>query len=133
MPLNTTKRSEIRKFGLIAFLFFGCLCAIGIWREKAIIVYFFGAMSLLGMGLILFPSPLRPLYEGWLQIAHFIGRLVTILVLTLAYYLVMTPSALIKWLFGGRPIAVKPDNTASSYWVDRTEPGQPKERFLKRY
>jgi hypothetical protein len=133
MTLNTTKRSEIRKFGLVAFLFFGCLGAIGIWREKAIIAYFFCALSLLGMGLILFPSPLRPLYDGWLKIAHLIGRTVTTLMLTLAYYLVITPSALIKRLFGGRPLPLKPTNTTSSYWVDRSEPCQPKERFLKRY
>ena len=133
MTLKATKRSEIRKFGLIAFLFFGCLGVIGIWREKAIIAYFFSALSLLGMGLMLFPSPLRPLYEGWLKIAHFVGSIVTTLILTLAYYLVITPSALIKRVFGGRPLPMAPNKTASSYWVDRSEPGQPKERFLKRY
>jgi hypothetical protein len=133
MTLNTAKRSEIRKFGLIAFLFFGCLGAIGIWREKAIITYFFCALSLLGMGLILFPVPLSPLYKGWLKIAHLIGKTVTTLILTLAYYLVITPSALIKRVFGGRPLAMAPSKTATSYWVARSEPGQPKERFSKRY
>jgi hypothetical protein len=57
----------------------------------------------------------------------------TVLILSLAYYLVITPSALIKRLSGGAPIPVKPDKEALSYWVDRSEPAQPKERFLKRY
>ena len=48
------------------------------------------------------------------------------MILTLAYFLVITPSALIKLLFGGRPLPVKPDKKASSYWVDRTEGVQPK-------
>jgi hypothetical protein len=62
-----------------------------------------------------------------------LARVVSTLILTLAYYLVLTPSALIKQLFGGRPLPVKPDKTVSTYWIDRTEPAQPKERFLKRY
>jgi len=87
----------------------------------------------MGLGFILSPLRLRPLYSGWMKIAHLVGRIVTALVLTLAYYLVITPSALIKSVFGGRPLPLKPDTRVSSYWVARTEPVQPKERFLKRY
>jgi hypothetical protein len=133
MADDSTKTREIRKFGLIAFFFFGCLFAIGIWREKVIVTGFFGALSLLGIGFVLIPAPLRPLYEGWLRIAHFIGRLITTLILALSYYLVITPSALLKRLFGGRPLPVKPDKKAATYWVDRSEPAQPKDRFIKRY
>jgi hypothetical protein len=131
--LSAPKRSEIRKFGLIAFLFFGCLSAIGIWRVKVIIPYFFAALSVLGMGLIIIPSPLRPLYEAWLKVAHFLGRIITSLILAVTYYLVITPAALLKRFFSGRPLPLKPHKEASSYWVSRTEPAQPKERFLRRY
>jgi len=79
------------------------------------------------------PSRLKGVYTTWLTIAHFLGTIVTALVLALAYYGVITPSALIKRLFGGRPLPVKPDKKVSSYWVARSEPAQPKERFLKRY
>lgn len=95
--------------------------------------YLFGFLSTLGVGFVLIPSQLRPVYLAWLKIAHLLGRTVTTLVLALAYYTVITPSALIKRLFGGRPIAVKPDREVSSYWVERSEPAQPKERFLKRF
>jgi len=124
---------EIRKFGLIALIFFGCLCAIGIWVKKPVPIYLFGCLSLLGLAFILVPGPLRPVHAGWLKIAHFIGRAITALVLILAYYLVITPTAFIKRLFGGRPLPVSPDKTASTYWVERSEPVQPKERFIKRY
>ena len=123
----------IRKFGLIAFLFFGALCALGLWMKKPLPIYLFGFLSVLGFGFILLPTQLRPVYAAWLRIAHFIGKIVTTLILTLMYYLVITPAALIKRLFGGRPLPVKPDKKATSYWVTRTEPVQPKERFLKRY
>lgn len=133
MIWNSINSREIRRFGLIALIFFGCLCALGLWVKKPLPVYLFGSLSMLGIGFILVPSRLKHVYVAWLKIAHFLGRLVTALMLTVAYYLVITPSALIKWLFGGRPLPVKPNKNASSYWVPRAEPAQPKERFIKRY
>lgn len=133
MNSNLTESKEIQKFGVIAFFFFGFLCALGILYNKFLPIYLFGSLSILGLGFILIPSPLRPIYSVWLKIAYFIGRIITVLILTFAYYLIITPSAMIKRLFGGRPLPVKPDNKVSSYWVGRIEPAQPKERFLKRY
>ena len=72
-------------------------------------------------------------HATWLKITRFLSRIVITLILTIVYYLVLTPVALIKYLFGGRPLPVKPDKNTSSYWVARDEPEQPKERFLKRY
>ena len=133
MSSNSTEPKQIRKFGLLAFLLFGSLCALGVWRERPIPIILFGFLSILGLGFISAPSYLRPVYGVWIRAAHFLGKMVNLLVLALAYYLVITPSALVKRLFGGRPIPLKPDKKAVSYWVAREEPLQPEERFLKRY
>ena len=133
MSLNSTDTKQIRNFGLIALIFFGCLCALGIWMEKRIPIYVFGTLSALGLGFILFPHRLRPAFDVWLKFAHFLGRVVTTLILTLAYYLVITPAALIKRIFGGTPLPVRPDKNVSSYWVTRKEAVQSKEQFLKRF
>ena len=82
---------------------------------------------------MLFPYRSRHVHAGWLKCAHLIGRAVNVLMLTLAYFLVITPSAWLKRLFGGRPLPVRPDRKASSYWVEREEAAQPRERFLKRF
>jgi hypothetical protein len=87
----------------------------------------------LGFGFILLPSQLRPVYALWIKFAHLIGKVITVFILILAYYLVITPSALLKRVFGGAPLPAKPDKKASSYWVTRSEPVQPLERFIKRY
>ncbi|MFC1823764.1 hypothetical protein ACFL9T_13720 [Thermodesulfobacteriota bacterium] len=129
----STEKKDIRKFGAIAFFFFGVICVIGFWRQKVIITYVFGTLSVLGIGFMLLPKNLKPVYVAWMKIAHIIGLVITTLTLTLAYYLVITPSALIKRIFGGRPIPLSPDKKCSTYWVDRTEPVQPKERFIKRF
>ena len=129
----STDTREIRKFGTIALIFFGLLCGLGLYLDKTLPVYLFGFLAALGVGFVLLPARLRPVYAGWLKVAHFLGKVVTLMILTLAYYLVITPSALIKRLFSGRPLPVRPDRNVSSYWVPRAEPAQPKERFIKRY
>jgi hypothetical protein len=133
VSLNSTDTKETRKFGLIALIFFGCLWAAGIWFEKSLPTYFFGTLSALGLGFVLFPHKLRPVFVAWLKIAHFLGSVVTTLILTLAYYLVITPAAFVKRIFGGTPLPIKPDKNVSSYWVTRKEAVQSKEQFLKRF
>ena len=133
MSSNSIDTREIRKFGVIAFFFFGCLAIIGIWTKKPLPTYLFGFLSLLGMSFVLIPSKTKPVYSLWLRIAHFLGRVVTTVILTLAYYLVITPAALIKRILGGAPLPIKPDKNCPSYWVTREEPAQPKERFFKRF
>jgi len=88
--LNLTDKKKIRRFGIIAFLLFGCLSLLGIWRGKAIPTYLFGFLFLIGLGFICVPGPMKPIYESWLNIAHFIGRIITAFFLILAYYLVIT-------------------------------------------
>ena len=129
----STDIKDIRKFGIIALLFFGILCAVGIWRQKPVPIYLFGFLSCLGLGLILISEILRPVHQAWLKIAHFIGQVITTLMLAIAYYVVITPAALLKRLFGGRPLPLSTDPDASTYWVSRDEPAQPKERFYKRF
>lgn len=133
MTSSSTDMRETRKFGVVAFLFFGALCVVALWREKVFMAGLFGTLSALGLGFMLFPGPLRPVHDLWLKVAHFIGRVFTALVLALAYYLVITPFGLAKKLFGGAPLPTGPDPSASTYWVSRLEPAQPKERFTKRY
>jgi hypothetical protein len=133
MNSSSTDPREVRRFGLIAVLFFGALAGIGLWRAKWILAAFFGTLSTVGFICLLLPGPATPLFRAWMAVAHRIGVAVTTVVLTLAYYLVITPAGLIKRLFGGRPLPMRPDPEQDSYWQPRTEAAQGRERFSKRY
>ena len=130
---NRTNSKDIRRFGIIAFIFFGLLCFIGVWRHKPVPIYLFGTLSILGLGFILMPCQLKPVYSTWLKTSHFIGKIITSLMLILAYYIIITPAGLLKRIFSGSPLPLVPDKEAGSYWIKRPEPIQPKERFIKRY
>lgn len=133
MDSNSTDTREIRRFGLVAFVVFGVLCAVGVWRQKPVPICLFGLLWFLGTCFLLFPNRARHVYAGWMKCAHLLGRIVTVLVLTLAYFLVITPAAWMKRLLGGRPLPVRPDRRVSSYWVERKEAVAPRDRFLKRF
>jgi len=113
VSLNSTDTKAIRKFGLIALIFFGCLSALGLWKEKSLPFYLFGLLSAMGIGFLMIPNTLKPVYVGWFKTAQFIGRVFTILVLTLAYYCALFPTALIKRLL----LCTPPDCThKATFW-----------------
>jgi len=133
MNSSSIDKQDIRRFGLIALVFFGALAGVAFWRDKTAMFIFFGILSLTGMCCLILPGPMTPFYRGWMRVAHKIGLTLTAIMLTIAFYGVITPAAWLKRLFGGRPLPMTPDPGKSSYWVDRTEPAQPKERFFRRY
>jgi len=88
---------------------------------------------ILSISLFLFPNRLRYIYIGWIWLTQKIQFLFTIIMLTLAYYLVITPAGILKRIISGSPIPMRQDRNAKSYWVEREECLQSKERFKKRY
>lgn len=134
MKRNQPESREIRKFGLIGFIFFGCISAIGIWMKNPLPAYFFGLLSAMGLCFLAIPSQMKPVYVVWRKFGDFLARVVTISILTLSYYLVITPAGLLKRLMGGRPLPLRPDKNIESYWVAHPELTKTKkERFLKRF
>lgn len=61
---------------------------------------------------------LRKLLNRWLAFAGVIGRINTLLLLTLLYILVLTPVGILSRLLGKNPIAQPVDG---SMWVERKE------------
>lgn len=133
MNSSSTDRAEIRKFGAAALVFFGLLTGAAFGRQKTGTAVFFALPAFLGAGFVLLPGTLAPLYRLWRRLARRIGAGITLLMLTLAYYLVVTPFALVMRLLGRRPLPLRPKPNQASYWVVRSEPAQPKARFEKRF
>jgi hypothetical protein len=133
MTSSSTNTTQTRRFGVVAFVFFGCIAALGLYTGRAVPAYLFGFLSMVGLSFILFPRQLRFVHNPWLRIAYHLGRIVTVAMLSLVYYLVITPAGFLKRMIGGTPVPVKFKKEAASYWVVRAESAQPKERFIKRY
>lgn len=72
---------------------------------------------------------LRPLYRVWMGLALVIGAIVSTVLLSVIYYLLMTPIGLLMRLFGKDPMSRNIDPSAKSYWVVREKESNIKERL----
>jgi len=77
------------------------------------------------------PLVLGPVHTAWMTVALALGWVVSRTILTLVFFLVVTPLALVARLAGKRFLDLGPDRGATTYWV-RRPPGRPV-RYEKMY
>jgi hypothetical protein len=121
-----TGRGELGKFGLtIGGVFLG----LGLWflyRHKAHYPYFlYSGLLLLVLGLAV-PRSLKPVYIGWMALGFCLGLIVSTILLTVFFYLVVTPIGLAARCAGKDFLQRKWDAKATTYWLPRKR-AKPKE------
>jgi hypothetical protein len=72
-----------------------------------------------------FPALLSPLEWAWMKLASALGWVTTRLFLTLFFYLVLTPVALVLRLLGKDPIDRRIARDAKTYWRTRKDQRPP--------
>lgn len=122
-------RKEVRKFGVTFFILGACAGAYFAWRQKDFWPWFAGGgLAFLLAGLFGYPL-LRPVYIGWMKIAHALAWVNTRLLLSVFFYLIVTPTGLLMRLVGKDLLDEKIDRSAQSYWKQRDRQPVPKERY----
>lgn len=78
------------------------------------------------------PALARWIFVGWMCAVFPIGWTVSHLVLAVVYFLVLTPTGLLLWLFGYDPMRRRFDRTADSYWIRRPD-GAEVARYFRQF
>jgi O-antigen/teichoic acid export membrane protein len=109
----------LRSFGLttggIVAVLFGLLLP---WLlDRSLPLWPWVLFAVLALAALLFPAGLRPVYRAWMRFGLLMSRITTPLILGLAFFLVVTPIALIRHLFGKDSMARAFDRAAQSYRV----------------
>lgn len=121
---------KVREFGLVIFVVAGIVIpGIILWRNdwniSALTGYLFsGSAIFLGICL-LFTKPMYPVYKSWMMLALGLGFVVTRIIITLVYLLMMTPVGFIRRQKPGSVYRTFLDfkaNDTDSYWIRRDEP-----------
>lgn len=89
------------------------------WRRGApqwVWVTLIAVAAVLLLAAAVAPSLLKPVYRGWMRLGEALGWVNTRILLTLIFFLVVTPIGLVMRLFRRSPIAVARRN--DSYWTD---------------
>jgi hypothetical protein len=108
--------AEGRKFAFTVGVAFLVLAGISKWRGHQWPPLVLGALGgiLLVAGIVA-PSHLGPIQRFWMALAHAISRITTPIFLSVVYFLVLTPIAIILRLLRGNPM--KHQAQDGSYWV----------------
>jgi hypothetical protein len=120
---------RIREFGIVIFLVAGVLIPVFMgWKRDWIFpdlsmkLFVFSIVFLL---LTLFLKPLmRPVYKAWMLLAIGMGFVMTRVIITLVYLLLMTPIGIIR-RWGRNELSDSffefPRKTSNTYWIRRTD------------
>lgn len=130
-----TSPKALRKFAWVVGGVFGGLTLYIRWKTG----FFTPGWQLLGGSAALLlligtgiPRVLRPLYLGWMGLAFVLGFFMTRVLLTLVFFLVVSPIGLVMRLLGKDLLDKKIDQNASTYWKPRTT-YDPSPKRLERY
>jgi len=113
-------KKDLRKFGLTVG---GVILAIGLvlfYFEKPSAIYFAVIGGLLILFGALFPNILKPINKIWMSLAIILGFIMSRVILTILFYLLLTPIALLAKLVGKKFMILKYDKSAKSYWERRS-------------
>lgn len=112
-----------RAFGLVFAGFFTLLSALAWWRASPFLPYWLAMAAVFAAAALFAPQILRPLNLLWFQFGLLLNAMISPVVLCILFYLVITPAGLLMRLFGARPLHLKSDPGAESYWIPRGPPG----------
>jgi hypothetical protein len=134
MPLvrfNWSPETRIlRQFGWIT-------CAAGLavggfvwsgWTAAAAVIV--GLLS--GVASLVRPALNRPLYVLLSAITYPIGVVLSVVVLAVLFYMIVTPIGILVRMFGHDPLDRGQRPRSTTYWVD-ARPPRPKEDYFRQY
>ncbi len=130
-------KKGLRSFGIVVGTIFALIAVFVFWRKSFVLgtaVFTLGAIgSVLVLGGLLIPAALRPVHKVWMSIAIVLGAIMSRVILSLVFYLVVTPIGLLMRLFGKDPITKKPDPSLETYWIPKDPAESDKSRLMKYY
>ena len=116
--IKETKK-DLKKFGLTVGIVLLILAILLLWFNKPTYPYFGGIGLFLVLSALLFPIILKPLNKIWMILAIILGWIMTRVILTILFYLVLTPVGFIAKLFRKDFLDLGFNKNADTYWIKR--------------
>ena len=130
---DEARTSSDRTFG---FVFTVVFTVIGLWPAVAGNAIRWWAIAIAALFLVaslVKPSLLSPLNRLWTRFGLLLNKITSPFLLGLIFFLVVTPIGLTMRLLGKRPLELKFDPNARSYWIKRDPPGPAPETLKNQF
>jgi len=109
---------EGRRFAWTLAIAFAAIAAIASWRGRnttALVLSGLAFVCLVAGAVI--PSKLGPVERVWMSLARRISRFTTPVFMGIVYFLILTPTGLLRRGFTRKSIS--PDRSKPTFWIDR--------------
>ena len=129
-----TEQQQVQQFALMLPVVLGLLATLAWWREnpRAGLGLLIAGPVICLVALVLPPVWLR-LFRLWMKLGAALNFVMTRVILTVFYYLILTPFSLVMRLFGKAPLDLAWKDGKASYWVDKPAEEGDVERYEKQY
>ena len=134
MNVSTSDKKQQRNFGIVMAVAITVLGLIrwGLHRGAAPMWFFYVAAALLVLGLVA-PRTLRPVLVVWLRFSLALNWVMTRILLTVAFFLLIVPTRALLRIAGKDPLNRAWDPKAASYWEPAEEQPKELERYLNQF
>ena len=129
---RTARTRTLRRFGLVMAAPLALLAALLLWKQRPAGPYVLAAAAGFALLGVAAPRLLDPVEKVWMKLAAWLSVVMTYVVLTLAFFLFVTPLGVVRRLFGGDSLHRRFDRDAASYWVP-VDPNGPAGRSDRPY
>ena len=111
-----SEKSNLRKFGITIGIILVMISGFLFWKEKDLFQIFFTMGAVLFIFGSILPVFLKPIHWIWMIFATILGQFMTHVVLSLIFYMIITPIGIFSRLFGKKFLSLRMDKTYSTYW-----------------
>ena len=135
LDIDTSSRTEQRKFGLVMA---AAIVVLGLIRYALhgfahFPLYFFAVAAVFAFFGLVWPRALKPVFVVWIKFALLLNWLVTHVMLTIIYWLVIAPMGIVMRLFSDDPLKRAWQPSAASYWEEPEEQPSDIERWRNQF
>ncbi len=108
-----------RSFGLVMAAACCIIAGLGYWADTSHWPYWLVAGSVFAIAAWCWPQGLAPFHRLWFRLGLALHAIVNPLVMGLLFFVVVTPVGLLMRLCNKRPLALRFEPEATSYWLIR--------------
>src|SRR5947207_1289919 len=114
---------ELRKFGVALLVGFGLIGGLVYWRGGHTAAFWmWGLAGAVGALALLFPRASLAFYVVWMGLAFLIGSVVSMLMLFIIFFLIITPVAIFMRVFRRDPLRLRKEGfRPGTYWIEHPD------------
>ena len=128
-----TGQRDLRSFGVTIGIILLLIAGFLFFKEKeSFQIFFYLAWPFIGIGLII-PIILKPIYIVWMVFAVILGWFMTRVILSLLFYVIITPIGVVLRIFGKDFLEIKKQSVQGSYWNQRDSNLEKNQNYEKQF